>query len=161
VSEDRSAAEDRSDQTTLSEDRSAAEDRSDQTTLSATDTRGQRAPGRRSAEAWSWVFMRLSGLALVFLALIHFTVTHIVNDVASTDYDFVAARWHNPLWRVFDWLLLVLALGHGANGLRWIVDDYVRRPGPRKAVKTVVYGLTVALMVVGTVSILVFPARPR
>ena len=115
---------------------------------------------RRSAEAWSWAFMRLSGLALVFLALIHFTITHIVNDVASTNYDFVAARWHNPAWRVFDWLLLVLALGHGANGLRWIVDDYVRKPGPRKAVKTLLYGLAAAMAVVGTLTILAFPSRP-
>jgi succinate dehydrogenase / fumarate reductase membrane anchor subunit len=125
------------------------------------DTPVERSPRRRSGEAWSWVFMRLSGLALVFLALIHFAITHIVNDVATTNYDFVAERWHNPAWRLFDWLLLVLALGHGANGLRWIVDDYVRSPAPRKAVKTVVYGLTAALMVLGTLSILAFPARPR
>lgn len=116
---------------------------------------------RRSAEAWSWAFMRLSGLALVFLALIHFTITHIVNDVAHTNYDFVVERWHNPAWRLFDWLLLVLALGHGVNGLRWIVDDYVRAPGPRRAVKGLLYGLTAALVVVGTLTILAFPTRPR
>ncbi len=116
---------------------------------------------RRSAEAWSWAFMRLSGLALVFLALVHFAITHIVNDVVETDYDFVAERWHNPAWRLFDWLLLVLALGHGVNGLRWIVDDYVRRPGRRKAVKGVLYGLTAVLVVVGTLTILAFPSRPR
>jgi succinate dehydrogenase / fumarate reductase membrane anchor subunit len=120
-----------------------------------------RRPRQRSAEAWSWAFMRLSGLALVFLALVHFAITHIVNDVVDTDYDFVLERWHNPAWRLFDWLLLVLALAHGANGLRWIVDDYVRRPGPRKVVKTVVYGLTGVLVVVGTLTILAFPSRPR
>jgi succinate dehydrogenase / fumarate reductase, membrane anchor subunit len=105
--------------------------------------------------------MRLSGLALVFLALIHFSITHIVNDVVETDYDFVAERWHNPLWRLFDWALLVLALGHGVNGLRWIVDDYVRDPGRRKAVKGLLYGLTGVLVVVGTLTILAFPSRPR
>jgi succinate dehydrogenase / fumarate reductase membrane anchor subunit len=105
--------------------------------------------------------MRLSGLVLVFLSLIHFSITHIVNDVVDTDYDFVAERWHNPAWRVFDWLLLVLALAHGVNGLRWIVDDYVRRPGARKAVKGLLYGLTAALMTLGTLTILVFPIRPR
>ena len=120
-----------------------------------------RKPRKRSGEAWSWAFMRLSGLALVFLALIHFSVTHIVNDVVETDYDFVAERWHNPWWRLFDWLLLVLALGHGVNGLRWIVDDYVRRPGRRKAVMVLLYGLTAVLVVVGTLTILLFPSRPR
>jgi succinate dehydrogenase / fumarate reductase membrane anchor subunit len=118
-------------------------------------------PRKRSAEAWSWAFMRLSGLALLFLALIHFSITHIINDVVETDYDFVAERWHNPAWRLFDWLLLVLALGHGVNGLRWIVDDYVRSPSRNRAVKAVLYGLTGVLVVVGTLTILAFPARPR
>ena len=115
---------------------------------------------KRSPEALSWAFMRLSGLALVFLALIHFSVTHIINDVVETDYDFVAERWHNPLWRLFDWALLVLALSHGVNGLRWIVDDYVRDPGRRKAVKGLLFGLTGVLMIVGTLTILAFPSRP-
>jgi len=105
--------------------------------------------------------MRLSGLALVFLSLVHFSITHIINDVVETDYDFVAERWNNPAWRLFDWLLLVLALGHGVNGLRWIVDDYVRRPGRRKAVMVLLYGLTAVLVVVGTLTILLFPSRPR
>jgi len=116
---------------------------------------------RRSAEAWSWAFMRLSGLALVFLALVHFAITHVVNDVVETDYDFVAERWHNPAWRLFDWALLVLALAHGVNGLRWIVDDYVRTPGRNRAVKGALYTLTGALVVVGTLTILAFPSRPR
>ena len=130
--------------------------------MSTTDTRPpQRKPYKPSAEAKSWAFMRLSGLLLLFFALVHFAITHIVNDVVETDYDFVAERWHNPAWRVFDWMLLVLALSHGLNGLRWIVDDYVRRPGPRKAVKGLLYGLTGVLVVVGTLTILVFPSRPR
>ena len=129
--------------------------------MTVLDDRTQK-PGRtRSAEARSWAYMRLSGLLLLFFALVHFAITHVVNDVVETDYDFVAERWHNPAWRVFDWMLLVLALSHGLNGLRWIVDDYVRSPGPRKAVKGVLYGLTAALVVVGTLTILVFPSRPR
>ena len=116
---------------------------------------------KRSAEAWSWVFMRLSGLVLVFLALVHFSITHIVNDVVDTNYDFVAERWHNPAWRLSDWLLLVLARGNGVNGLRGIVDDYVRRAGARTMVKGFLYGLTGVLMVLGTLTILAFPVRPR
>ncbi len=121
----------------------------------------ERRPHKPSAEARSWAFMRLSGLLLLFFALVHFSITHIVNDVVETDYDFVAERWHNPAWRVFDWMLLVLALSHGVNGLRWIVDDYVREPGRRRAVKGLLYGLTGVLVVVGTLTILAFPSRPR
>jgi succinate dehydrogenase / fumarate reductase membrane anchor subunit len=130
--------------------------------VTATDIRPPaRKRYRASAEAKSWAFMRLSGLLLLFFALVHFAITHVVNDVVETDYDFVAERWHNPAWRVFDWMLLVLALSHGLNGLRWIVDDYVRHPGRNKAVKGLLYGLTAVLVVVGTLTILAFPSRPR
>jgi succinate dehydrogenase / fumarate reductase membrane anchor subunit len=118
------------------------------------------APGRRRAgrsfETWSWLFMRLSGLALVFLALVHFAITHVVNDVARTNHAFVSHRWDNPLWRLFDWSLLALALLHGLNGLRWIVDDYVRSPRARAVVFRSTVVLTVALFALGTVTIVTF-----
>ena len=116
---------------------------------------------RPGFEAWSWLFMRLSGLALVFLALLHLAITHVLNDVVETDYRFVANRWDNPLWQLFDWLLLALALLHGANGARWVVEDYVRRPGPRAAANYTVYVLTALLLVYGTFTIVTFsPASP-
>jgi succinate dehydrogenase / fumarate reductase membrane anchor subunit len=110
----------------------------------------------RNFETRSWFFMRLSGLALVFLALVHFAVTHIVNDVVDTNYEFVANRWHNPLWRIFDWLLLALALAHGLNGLRWIVGDYVRRPGLRRLALGLLYALSALLFLAGTFTIITF-----
>jgi succinate dehydrogenase / fumarate reductase membrane anchor subunit len=117
----------------------------------------QRRP-RQSFETWSWFFMRISGLVLVFLALIHFSLTHIINDVTDTDARFVAERWANPLWRLFDWALLVLALLHGLNGLRWIIDDYVRAPARRAATKAVLYSVSFALLGYGTLTIVTFTA---
>jgi succinate dehydrogenase / fumarate reductase membrane anchor subunit len=111
---------------------------------------------RPSFETWSWFFMRVSGLVLVFLALAHFALTHIVNDVVETDAAFVAERWDNPLWRLFDWTLLALALLHGLNGLRWSIDDYVRRPALRAGVKAVVYTVSGVLFAYGTFTIVTF-----
>ena len=108
-------------------------------------------------ETWSWFFMRISGLVLLFLALIHFTLTHIIHDVVSTNYNFVAHRWHNLGWRLFDWSLLALALAHGLNGLRLIIDDYVRTPGKRAATKATLYTLTGVLFAYGTMVIFTFP----
>ena len=115
----------------------------------------QRRP-RQNFETWSWFFMRISGLVLIFLALLHFAITHIINDVVETDAEFVGARWDNPMWRMFDWVLLALALAHGLNGLRWIIDDYVRRPGRRALVKAVLYSVTLALFAYGTFTIVTF-----
>ena len=111
---------------------------------------------RANFETWSWLIMRVSGLALVFLALTHFAITHIVTDVADTDSDFVADRWANPLWRLFDWSLLTLALFHGLNGLRWIIDDYVRGPRGRTMVKAGLYSSSSVLFAYGTLTILTF-----
>ena len=113
---------------------------------------------RQSFETWSWFFMRISGLALLFLALVHFSLTHIVNDVTETDARFVAQRWDNPLWRLFDWALLVLALLHGLNGLRWIIDDYVRSPAKRAVTKAVLYSVSFSLLGYGTLTIVTFSA---
>ena len=120
------------------------------------DSRGLQRRPRQSFETWSWFFMRISGLVLVFLALTHFSLTHIVNDVVDTDARFVAQRWDNPLWRLFDWALLVLALLHGLNGLRWIIDDYVARPPARAATKAVLYSLSFGLLGYGTLTIVTF-----
>jgi len=121
---------------------------------SSSAARGRRS--RQSFETWQWFFMRISGLVLVVLALGHFALTHIINDVTDTNANFVADRWQNPLWRTYDWALLTLALFHGLNGLRVITEDYVRSPGKRAAVKAVLYVVASTLFVYGTVTIVTF-----
>ena len=124
-------------------------------------TQVQRPRNRRpkqNFETWSWFFMRVSGLILIFMSLLHFAITHIINDVVETDFEFVAARWDNPLWRTFDWVLLALALLHGRNGLRWIIDDYVVSRRARATVKAVLYSVSGVLFAYGTFTIVTFGA---
>ena len=111
---------------------------------------------RQNFETWSWFFMRVSGLVLLFIALLHFALTHIINDVVETDVAFVGERWDNPLWRLNDWLLLALALAHGLNGVRWQIDDYIRSKAQRAAVKAVLYTGTGVLFAFGTFTIVTF-----
>jgi succinate dehydrogenase / fumarate reductase membrane anchor subunit len=100
--------------------------------------------------------MRVSGLVLVFLSLFHFALTHIINDVVETDAVFVAERWDNPLWRLFDLSLLTLSMFHGLNGVRWSIDDYVRSKAAKATVKSVLYTVSAALFVYGTITIVTF-----
>ena len=111
---------------------------------------------KQNFETWSWFFMRVTGLILVFLSLAHFAITHLINDVVETDAQFVANRWDNPLWRLFDWSLLALALAHGLNGVRWSIDDYIRGRAARATVKSVIYLTTFALFAYGTFTIVSF-----
>ena len=99
---------------------------------------GHRRPEGSGFETWMWFFMRVSGVVLLGLAVFHLFWMHFVIGVENIDFDAVAGRWEGPwgpLWRLYDLALLVFALGHGFNGLRYVIEDYVRRPGRRLAVK--------------------------
>ena len=53
----------------------------------------------------------------------------------------------------YDWTLLALGLFHGLNGLRWIIDDYVRSPAKRAMVKAVLYTTVAVLFFIGTLTV--------
>ena len=84
-------------------------------------------PEASGRERFWWYFMRLSGLALVFLALGHMLIMHVLVELAGgeIDFAFVQSRWGTPFWRIYDFLLLVLAFVHGANGTRVVIGDWV------------------------------------
>jgi succinate dehydrogenase / fumarate reductase membrane anchor subunit len=108
-------------------------------------------------ELWLWLFMRISGLLLLVLALGHLVIMHLFETGAERiDFGFVATRWGSPFWRTWDWMLLMLALIHGINGLRNITLDYVRRPGWRFTVNITTYLIGFVLMVLGTVIVVTF-----
>ena len=110
-----------------------------------------------STEVWWWFFMRISGVVLVFLVLIHVYVMHVVGaGVERVDFAFVVERWDSIGWKSFDWIMLFLALLHGGNGVRIIIDDYVHRDGLRTAIKGSLYALIVILMIMGTAVIVTF-----
>ena len=90
-----------------------------------------RAPHRHSGmpnfEKYTWLFMRFSGAALIFLVLGHlFIMLMWQNGVYRIDFNYVAERWHSPFWQIWDLTLLWLAELHGGNGLRTIIGDYTR-----------------------------------
>jgi succinate dehydrogenase / fumarate reductase membrane anchor subunit len=108
-------------------------------------------------ELWTWLFMRISGIVLLFLAIGHVLIMHVVGDgVERVNFAFIATRWASPFWRTWDWALLVLALIHGINGLRVITLDYVRPPGARFAINIFFYTLGFMLFVLGTVIVFTF-----
>jgi succinate dehydrogenase / fumarate reductase, membrane anchor subunit len=108
-------------------------------------------------ELWMWLFMRISGLLLLFLAVGHVAIMHLpAGGVERIDFGFVALRWQSPLWRTWDWALLMLALIHGINGLRNITLDYVKQPGVRFAINVTTYVIGFFLMTLGTVIVVTF-----
>jgi len=110
-------------------------------------------------ELAAWVFMRVSGLLLLFLALGHLAIMHLIHGVEAIDYAFVAGRFAQPFWRGYDLLMLILAMGHGVNGIRTIIDDYVHEPARRRWVLGIVYTISAIFLVMGAGAIVLFEPK--
>jgi succinate dehydrogenase / fumarate reductase membrane anchor subunit len=90
--------------------------------------------GKNAFEKSAWVFMRYSGLALLFLALFHFVMQHVfigTHEIQTTD---TMRRWgvqgeainiDHLAWRLYYMVTLLLAMLHGMNGLRQVAYDYI------------------------------------
>lgn len=114
-------------------------------------------PSRRSRfEIWSWVFMRISGLFLIFMALYHLVWWNLVVGVEHLDSQVVIDRWRNPWFRLFNAGLVTFALLHGLNGARYNIEDYVHNPKTRKVVKWVVYTVVLLTLAIGIFALLAF-----
>lgn len=112
--------------------------------------------GSAGSDQVSWYFFRLSGALLIGLALGHLFITHYLHVPSETGFDFVAERYANPLWRTFDWLLLMMALWHGLLGARISITDYVRSAGWRLFANSVVWVAGAVFTLLGSVTILTF-----
>jgi succinate dehydrogenase / fumarate reductase membrane anchor subunit len=118
-------------------------------------------PRSRKGAQWekrAWIFMRVSGLLLIFLILGHLMVNLVLPErgVKSIDFAFVAGKWASPFWQVYDGLMLWLALIHGTNGMRTLVNDYSEREWVRKTLNVSLWVVAVALIILGTLVITTF-----
>jgi succinate dehydrogenase / fumarate reductase membrane anchor subunit len=108
-------------------------------------------------EMYAWVFMRVSGLLLVVLVLGHLLIMNILDGgVQRVNFAFVAGRWASPFWQTWDLLQLWLAMLHGTNGMRVIVNDYAERDTTRFWLKMLLYVSSFLILLLGTVVIFTF-----
>ena len=112
---------------------------------------------RGNFEMYGWLFMRLSGIVLVVLVIGHLLIQLVLDGgVSKIGFAFVAGRWASPFWQTWDLLMLWLAMLHGTNGLRTIINDYTRRDGTRVALKGLLYTATAITIALGTLVIFTF-----
>jgi succinate dehydrogenase / fumarate reductase membrane anchor subunit len=135
------------------------------TTIPAPRARGAGGPGRRTSrgtwELYGWVFMRASGVVLLVLIFGHLFVNLVAGDgISAIDFGFVAGKWASPLWQVWDLLMLWLAMIHGTNGVRTIINDYAERDTTRLVLKLALYAAFVVVVVLGTLVIFTFDPCP-
>ena len=112
-------------------------------------------------EKWGWMYMRASGVILVVLIFGHLFVNLMVGEgVKAIDFAFVAGKWATPFWQWWDLAMLWLALIHGANGMRTIVNDYSSSVRLGKILRGAIYASAVILIILGTLVIFTFDPCP-
>jgi succinate dehydrogenase membrane anchor subunit len=112
-------------------------------------------------EKWGWIYMRVSGVALVVLIFGHLFVNLMIGDgVKALDFAFVGGKLSDPFWKVWDTLLLWLALIHGANGMRTITNDYAHNRLVGVILKGAILVAAVVLIILGTLVIYTFDPCP-
>jgi succinate dehydrogenase / fumarate reductase membrane anchor subunit len=125
--------------------------------LEIADPRAARSEGRGNYEKYSWIFMRVSGLVLVFLVLGHLLIMNVLDGgVQRINFGFVAGRWSSPFWQMWDLLQLWLAMLHGANGMRTVINDYAEKERTRFWLRTLLYVASVFIVALGTLVIFTF-----
>jgi len=115
-------------------------------------------PTEPGFERFMWYFTRISGIALVVLAMGHMLIMHVLVQLTGQEinFAFVTSRWGSPFWRIYDLLLLVLALVHGINGARIVVSDYVERGGFRTLLIGMLLGIAFIWLLLGIFVIVTF-----
>jgi succinate dehydrogenase / fumarate reductase, membrane anchor subunit len=88
----------------------------------------RKARSNSNVERYSWIFMRISGLVLVFLVLGHLLIMNILDG----------------------------GVQHGANGMRTVISDYAERDKTRFWLLTLLAVATVFTLVLGTLVIFTF-----
>lgn len=111
---------------------------------------------RSNFERYAFLFMRLSGVLLLLLAVGHMLLQHVFRDVHNLTLQVVADVWRSWGWRAYDLLLLAFAITHGFNGLRQVLEDYIHNPRTVKLVARVIVVLIIITIIWSAVAIFSF-----
>ncbi len=111
---------------------------------------------RQKKLAAGWFLGRASGLLLVLLLAVHFTVIHFerggqekIPGRSAGFHGAVFLRLSHPLWWVFYAVFLSAALYHGFYGLRGIAAEYIRRERLLASIRAGLLAASIALWAAG------------
>jgi len=92
-----------------------------------------------------WIFTRISGLAMIILAIVGITSAFIMgartqmdlptlmrwtffpnpNHVINSEIPDVTLGWANAFWQIMEMLIIFFAATHAYNGLRIVLEDFL------------------------------------
>lgn len=130
------------------------------TTANVTGVTHRKVQVQSDLERWAFLFMRVSGIALLVLAVGHMMIQHVLNSSSNLTIMFVAERWNLWGWKVFDMLLLAFAYMHGMNGLRNVLEDYIHNRRTVKIINTILVVFAVITILWAGFAIASFDSAP-
>ncbi len=121
-----------------------------------------------------WLFTRISGLALIVLAIIGLAAAFMMgartqtdlgtlmrwtffqnpNHVVNSDIPDVTLGWSNAYWQIMQMLVIFFGGTHGINGVRMIIEDYVGPSWKRIFLRGLLFFVWLFLMVLAVYVIL-------
>ncbi len=127
-----------------------------------------------SFEYIMWIFMRISGLALILLAITGVTGAFIMgaraqvdlptlmrwtffpnpNHVINSEIPDVAIGWATAYWQIMQMLIIFFAVTHGFNGLRNVIEDYTDKTILQPFVRGLVFLLWLFALIIAIYVIL-------
>lgn len=123
--------------------------------------RSPRSREQANLEKYGWLYMRASGVILIVLIFGHlFANLYLGEGIKAIDFAFVGGKWADPFWKVWDVSMLWLAMIHGTNGMRTIVNDYTSRESVRKTLVVTLWAVCAALVILGTLVVFTFDPCP-
>ena len=75
---------------------------------------------------WSWMFHRITGVAVILFLFVHIVDTALVGWGPEA-YDKVVAAYHNPVVHLLELGLVISLLYHSINGVKITMIDFFPR----------------------------------
>ena len=127
-----------------------------------------------SLEYSMWIFTRISGLAMILLAIIGISGAFIMgarmqmdmatlmrwtffpnpNHVINSNIPDVSLGWATAFWQVMQLLLVFFGISHGFNGLRVVIEDYTGQSMWRPLLRGLIFLLWLFLLITAVYVIL-------
>ena len=121
-----------------------------------------------------WIFTRISGIMVILLAVVgmvgafwlgarlqmdvatlfRWTFFPNPNHVVNSDIPDVTLGWANAYWQIMQMMIVFFGLSHGMNGLRVILEDYLKASWWRTIWRGLIFFLWLFMLVVAIYVIL-------
>lgn len=96
---------------------------------------------------FAWFMHRITGIGLVVYLVIHVWGLKSLSDPET--FNALIAKYHSPLYKVGEFLLLIAVAYHAMNGLRIVLIDFLGWTPQHKKLFWTLGAVTAVIIVVG------------